>query len=243
MSWRMDSSAGAMLWDTEPLGLERRRERDEEIRWLIAHERPGWGLINGRIKEKFDPTMYGTFAGLSALPPAATIPNVASISGEGSLYDVAAYTPWLGKSVVAPSAWLLFVSFQVITAATPASVTVNPRVGSFAAGASSTGGAALGADAAVTLTASITTNWLINGNITVRSVGAYGAANATAEGIFQMHAKPATAGNGLTTVDDVFGFTTASFDAGAAQGVALGMANTVTTINYSIRQIQWISLF
>lgn len=242
MGWRRDSSAGAAVWDTEPLSSEEVLGRDEEIRWLMAHERQRWGLINGRLAEKADPTAYGTFAGLSALPPAGTLANVASLSGEASLWNVALFTPWLGNALVAPSAWQLYVSWQATTGLTPASLTLNPRVGTFAAGASSVGGIALGADAAIALTASITTNWFAEGKVTVQSIGLPGA-NSKAAGTFNCTAKPATAGNGPATINDIFGFTIASFDASVASGIALGMANTVTTITYAVTQIHWIALF
>lgn len=242
MGWRRDSSAGAAIWDTEPLSGEEVACRDEEIRWLMAHERQGWGLVNGRLAEKGDPTAYGTFAGLAALPPAGTLANVASLSGEASLWNVALFTPWLANALVAPSAWQLYVSWQTTTGLTPANLTLNPRVGTFAAGASSVGGIALGADAAIVLTASITTNWFAEGKVTVQSIGLPGA-NAKAAGTFNCTAKPATAGNGAATINDIFGFTIATFDASIPSGIALGMANTVTTITYAVTQIHWVSLF
>lgn len=242
MSWRRDSSAGACIWDTEPMSGEDVLSRDEEIHWLMAHERPGWSLVNGRLVGSGDPTAYGTYAGLAALPPAGTLANVPSLNGEGSLWNVDLYSPWLKAALVAPSAWQLYVSWQTVTVASPANLTINPRVGTFAAGASSTGGIALGADAAITLTASITTDWQCEGRITVQSIGLPGA-NSKAAGTFNVIAKPATSGTGPATINDLFGFTVATFDASIASGVALGMANTVTTINYTPTQIHWISLF
>lgn len=242
MSWRMDSTAGAHVWDTAPMSDEDLACRDEEIAWLMAHERQQWGLINGRLKAKGDPVAYGTYAGIAAVPPAATLANVTSLNGEASLWATSFYTPWLAGALVAPSAWWLYVSWQTTTSTSPGNLTLNPRVGAYAAGASSSGGVAMGADAAITLTASITTNWFANGRITVQSIGAPGA-NSKAIGAFNVEAKPATSGNGLTTIDDVFGFTQASFDASVATGVSLGMANTVTTITYAVNQIHWISLF
>jgi hypothetical protein len=243
MSWRMDSTAGAALWDTMPLSASDLECRDEEIRWLMGQERQRWGLINGRLKEKAEPTAYGTYAGIAANPPPGTLANVATISGEMSPWDVPSYTPWLAKSLAAPSAWELYVSWQLITSTSPASVTINPRVGSIASGASSAGGSAMGAGSATTLTASITTNWNVNGKITVRSTGVPGGANSKAMGTFNTVAKPASAGTGIPTIWDFYGYTEATFDWGAASGVTLGMAHTVTTINYSILQIHWLSMF
>ena len=84
MSWRADSTLGAYVWDTQPMSDAELACRDEEIRWLMAHERQQWGLINGRLKEKCDPQMYGTYAGVAALPPSTTLANVASLNGEAS---------------------------------------------------------------------------------------------------------------------------------------------------------------
>lgn len=242
MSWRRDSSAGATIWDTEPLSDVDIECRDEEIRWLMGQERQQWSLINGRIAGSGDPVAYGTYAGINAVPPSATLANVASLNGEASLWTVSLFTPWLANSLVAPSAWQLYVSWQTTTSTSPASLTINPRVGSIAAGSSSTGGIALGADAAITLTASITTDWITSARLTVRSIGQPGA-NSTAIGSFITTAKPATTGTGAATINDIYGYTSASFDASVASGVLLGMANTVTTITYAVQQIHWISLF
>lgn len=242
MSWRKDSSMGGAVWDTEPLSTHDVLCRDEEIKWLVDHERQHWGLINGRLVTKGDPEAYGTYAGIAANPPTGTLANVPSLSGEASLWNVALYTPWIATALVAPSAWQLYVSWQTVTVASPASLTINPRVGTFSAGASSVGGIALGADGAITLTASITTDWICTARLTVQSIGIPGA-NSKAAGSFNVVAKPATTGTGAATINDIFGFTVASFDASIASGVTLGMANTVTTINYTPTQIHWISLF
>jgi hypothetical protein len=242
MSWRMDSSAGAAIWDTAPMSDQDILCRDEEIRYLMRHERANWGLINGRLKEKCDPVAYGTYAGLAAVPQETTGANVASLNGEASLFTTAFYAPWPARSLVSPSAFKLFVAFTATTVTSPGNLTINPRLGSVAAGSSSTGGIALGADAAITLTASITTLWRVDGDITVRSIGAPGA-NSKADGSINVTAKPASAGTGAATINDLAGYTEATFDASLASGFVLGMANTVTTIVYNVRQIHWISLF
>jgi hypothetical protein len=242
MSWRPDSTSGAAVWDTEPMSPEDLACRDEEIRWLMAHERQSWGLINGRLKEKCDPEFYGTYAGIAAIPPAGTLANVASLSGEASLWDVPTFSPWLAKSTVAPSAWQIYASFQATTSTSPGNLTLNPRVGSIAVGASSTGGIALGADSAIALTASITTDWVVSGRLTIQSIGLPGA-NSKAAGSFICTAKPATTGTGAATINDIFGYTIATWDWSIANGFVLGMANTVTTITYAPTQIHWISLF
>lgn len=242
MPWRMDSTAGASIWDTQPMTDEELLCRDEEIQYLMAHERGRWGLVNGRLKEKADPVAYGTFTGIAAVPPAATLANVASLNGEASLWTTSLYTPWLANALVAPSVWALYASWQATTSTSPASLTLNPRVGTVAAGSSSTGGIALGADAAIALTASITTDWQVTGWTTVRSIGAPGT-NSVAMGTYNCIAKPASANTGAATINDIFGFTSASFDASIASGFVLGMANTVTTITYAPFQIVWLSLF
>lgn len=244
MSWRMDSTAGACIWDTEPLGGDDLRCRNEEIAWLIGHERQKWGLINGRLAQNGEPQAYGTYFGVAAIPPPATLANVPSLNGEAALWTAAIYTPWLANSLVAPSFWSLHAQFQATTSTSPGNLTLNPRVvpNTVTVGGSSAGGIALGADAAITLTASITTNWIVDGNITVRSIGAPGA-NSTAYGDFNCIAKPATTGTGAATINDLFGYSSASFDASIAEGVVLGMANTVATITYAPTQIIWVSGF
>jgi hypothetical protein len=165
---------------------------------------------------------------------------VPSISGEASLWNSGLWTAMPANGYLAPEAYRLITSWNTVTVASPASLTINPRVGVFAAGASSAAGIALGADAAITLTASVTTLWWVRADLTVRSIGAPGA-NSTMVGFFHLIAKPVTAGGGAVTQNDVFGHTVASFDASVAQGVTLGMANTVTTINYAVQQIHWAS--
>jgi hypothetical protein len=245
MSWRMDSTAGAAIWDTQPMSADELTLRDEEIRWLIAHERQDWGLINGRLKADKALTAYGTYAGMAAIPPTSSTgfqANVASINGEAALWTTSLFTPWLANSLVSPSLFKVHVSWQTTTSTSPANLTLNPRIGSISSGSSSTGGIALGADAAITLTASITTDWFVDGMITVGSIGAPGT-NSKAIADFNVTAKPASAGTGAATINDIFGFTQASFDASIASGFVLGMANTVTTITYAVSQILWLSYF
>lgn len=242
MSWRIDSTAGAAVWDTEPMGPEDLLCRDEELAWLTEHERGNWGLINGRIRRSGHPTSYGTFVSTSALGPPATLANVASLNGEASMWTTSLYTPWAANSLVGPSGWFVHVTYQVITSTSPASLTINPRIGSVASGSSSTGAVALGAGASNALTASITTNWTSWGYVTVQQAGIPGA-NAKAIADFYTIAKAGSAGNGAPTVTDMEGFTQASFDSTLSSGLVWGMANTVTTINYSVMQINWLSLF
>lgn len=237
----MDSTAGAHVWDTEPLSEQGIACRDEEIRWLVAHERQQWGLINGRLKEQADPEAYGTYAGLAAIPPAASF-NTTSLNGEAALWTTSLFTPWLANTLVGPSAWRCYASFTAATGLTPANLVLNPRVGSVTGGASSVGGQALGADAAITLTASITTNWQLTGNITVQQIKGAGN-NSLASSAWTCVAKPATTGTGAATINDLFGYANPGFDATIASGIVMGMANTVTTITYAVSQVHWLALF
>lgn len=182
----------------------------------------------------------GVYAALGAYPPSAVQANVASLNGEAALWSTALWTPLPANGNLAPDAYRLAVSWTTTTSTSPGNLTINPRLGSFAAGASSSGGVAMGADAAITLTASITTQWYCRGDITIRTIGAPGA-NSTAIGFFNVVAKPATAGTGAATINDVFGHTAASYDASIASGVVLGMANTVTTITFAVQQVHWTS--
>lgn len=242
MSWRLDSTAGAHVWDTEPMSRDDLALRDEEIAWLVDRGHRDYALINGRLARSGHPTnAVGVYTGVNSYAPPGTLANVASLNGEAALWNVALYSPWPANSLLAPSAWELYVQWQTVTVATPANLTINPRVGTFAAGASTTAGIALGADAAITLTASITTNWKTVGTVTVGRIGIPGT-NSTVQGEFQTTAKPATTGTGAATINDLYGYTTAAaFDASIASGVVLGMANTVTTINYQVNQIHWLS--
>lgn len=242
MSWRIDSTAGGTIWDTEPMKGEDVLCRDEEISWLMHHEKHNWSVINGRLRNSGDPTAnLGYYTSLGAVPPVGPLANVPSLNGEASLFTTSLYAPWPANSLTAPSAYQLYVAFTATTSTSPGNLTVIPRVGSVAAGSSSTGGITLGTDAAVTLTASITTNWQIDGNIDVQSIGAPGA-NSKAYGTFNTIAKPATAGTGAATINNIYGYTQASFDASVAEGIVIGMANTVATITYAVQQVHWISL-
>lgn len=243
MPWRMDSTAGAHVWDTQPMSDEDLLCRDEQIAWLAQHERGSWGLVNGRIVESGDPTAYGTFVSVAAQPPPGTLANVTSLNGEASLWSTTLYTPWPTSSQLsAPAGWHLRASWQVTTSTSPGNLTLNPRIGSVAAGSSSAGAVALGAGAANALTASITTNWSYNGHLTLQSVGIPGT-NSKAVGDFVCLGKPATTGTGAIGVFDQSGFTVASFDSSVASGFVLGMATTVTTITFAVQQIIWLSLF
>lgn len=213
----------------------------DDINELSALKRQEWlersrGLHASGVPQ----ALNGVFAGLTALPPAGTLANVASINGENAQWTTSLWTPINANATQAPQAYRIAAYYQVITSTSPASLTVNPRLGSVTAGSSSTGAIQMGASASITLTASITTNWYLTGDIVLRAVGLPGA-NSTAMGAFHLMAKDTSSGNGTIVTNQLMGYTAASYDASIATGFVLGNANTVTTINYSTLGIVWSS--
>ena len=72
MSWRMDSTAGAAIWDTQPLTSDDLALRDEEIEWLAQQGRHQWKIINGRLAASGHPTAnVGSYTSAGAYPPTA----------------------------------------------------------------------------------------------------------------------------------------------------------------------------
>lgn len=234
-------------WARQAVALEARgdftpvasRSVWDDLNDAQALQRAEWMTRQRALRDQ--PTaLNGIYAGLENIPPATVQANVASVSGEVSLWNTVNHCALPANGLTAPTTRRLLAAWSTTTAATPGSLTINPRVGSFAAAASTTGGVPLGADTAITLTASITTLWICRADLTIRSIGAPGA-NSKIFGSFNVIAKPATAGVGAATINDIFGWTEGSFDASVASGVTLGMAHTVTTITHALQQAHWAS--
>lgn len=195
MSWRRDSSAGATIWDTEPMSKSDLAVRDEELNWLIRNEKRGWRLINGRIAGKGDPVMAeGTYGALNAYPlPSSEAALTLSATEQGLIpaAHIPIYTPIPVNGILAPQAYRYVLSGVFTSVATSGTLTMTPRLGNANTSPS------LGASAAQTLTASLTNGqFYIMGDITIRTIGLPGA-NSTA--IATCHALANSAVGGAAT--------------------------------------------
>lgn len=216
-----------------------RRVAEGDIEDIARYQQQFWHRMGRELRG--EPTaLESLYGGLLATPPAVQ-GSVASVNGEVGLWSAPIHTPIPANSLIAPETFRLAVTGQCTTAATPGNATWTPRLGT------TTGGSALGASGAIPLTASITNSfWQLVGDITVRSIGSGTAATAIAT--FLLHHRHAIGGAGdfLTTTSSqtgiqIFGNTVATFDSTVAQGIFMGMAQTVTTVTWKPDQIHWMS--
>jgi hypothetical protein len=219
-----------------------RRVQEGDLLDLARYQRSFWGRMGRQLRESGEPMAMGEslFGAPGATPPAAQI-STTSVNGEVGLWSAAVHTPIPANTLMVPNAFRLMASGQCTTSTSPGNSTWTPRIGT------TTGGAALGASGAIALTASITNSfWRLMGDVTVRGVGPSTSGSAIAT--FLLHHRHAIAGAGdfITTTSSgtgfqIFGFTVATFDSTAAQGLFMGMANTVTTITWKVDQVHWAS--
>ena len=233
MRWQRDSSGGLVVADWTP---DKLLARNEELAWLMAHERGKWGLINGQIAKKGDPTMMaeGTYGALAAYPPPAALTSLTMAASEALLIPSAMlpiYTPFPINGILAPQAYRIAIAGRYTTSTSPGTVIVTNRIGN------TTGSASLGASAAATVTASLTNAfWTMIGDITIRTIGLPGT-NSTANGIFTFALNTAV-GGAVNTVVWGTGSGNASFDAtiaAGANGGCISMNVTGTTTTWSMQ--------
>jgi hypothetical protein len=173
MSWRFDSTAGANIWETQPLSDDELKLRDEEIVWLKQQGRRDWKVINGRLQRSGEPTMLeGTYGGLVAYPPAQDLTAVTGGTANVAWWTPALYTPLPANSVLSPEAYRIAATGRVTSSATTQTITPNANIGTAI-------GTGLGAGAAMSLgSATAVTNmlWFMLGDVTIRAAGSAGVA-------------------------------------------------------------------
>jgi hypothetical protein len=239
MGWRVDSTSGETIWDTEPMTEVDLKLRDEELHWLIRNERRGWKLINGRIQGSGLPTANeGTYGGLMAYPmPASEAALTLSATEQGLIpaAHIPVYAPIPINGILAPQAYRYVLSGIFTSVATSGTLTITPRIGNANTSPS------LGASAAQTLTASLTAgHFIAKADITIRSIGLPGA-NSTAIGTFTMMANSAVGGAATTWLWGT-GATAVSFDSTIAAGANgggfwFGMLFSANFPNFTLQQV------
>lgn len=245
MSWRMDSSAGAAIWDTEPMSVQDLKCRDEELEWLIRDGRSSWQLINGRIAGSGHPTAaLGSYGGLLAYPPveAQTSTAVTTASPGTTLWTVATYSPILANAIMAASAYRITASGTIQTSTTSQTCNWMPSIGTGSVNAAPTTNQTLGVTGAVAIaTTALTSNFDFEFDFTVRKTGASGLVYGMGSIICGLNAAPVT-----TTVTGLMGGTQATVDfTGATANYPGGFqlsswaASTVTFVVNTVTMVGW----
>jgi hypothetical protein len=161
------------------------------------------------------------FADLIADPQVANGTALVATTIE-ALWPAAQYTPIpLGSATRAGKVFEI-KAFGVITTAATGTLIITPNVGT------ATGGATLGASAAITVPASLTFPWFLHAMAVIRTVGSAGtmmlAGTFLGEGVI-------TTGANILSVP--FGGTSAAIDTTAASGITIGktlsVAGSMTT--------------
>lgn len=247
MSWRQDSTAGAAIWDTEPMSGQDLLCRDEELRWLMNHGKKQWELINGRIARKGDPTAaLGSYGGLMAYPPnaAQTSTALATSTPGSTIWTVATYSPILANAVMAPSGYRITASGTIQTSTSGLTVTALPSIGSGSVNAAPTTYQTLGVSGASgTLGTSLTGGWNLMGELTIRSTGTAGTAWFSGQMTYTTTTLPAAAsatgtlllGGTVATVD----FTGATANYPGGMQLSMFGAATVTIVTNSVHFTSW----
>jgi hypothetical protein len=234
VSWRVDSTAGARIWDTQPLSDEGILERDEEIRWLKRHERKDWKLVNGRLANSGDPiALEGTYGGVLAYPPAQNLTAVTGGTSNVAWWSAALYSPLPANSVLAPDCYRIIASGLITSSGAGQTITPNANLGTAI-------GTGLGAGVAAALGSTITSaQWYLLGDVTLRTAGTGGTAIAQ----FAIKvSQTAGAGTGANVLTTLFGGTAqTAIDFTAAQGLTLGATPSATGVSVTPTQVHWMS--
>jgi hypothetical protein len=246
MSWRSDSSAGAFVWDTQPLTSDDLKLRDEEIAWLVEHERRDWRLINGRIARSGDPIMgVGVYGAPAAYSLPGALAGVALSATESALVsntNAPTYVPIPGNSIKAPAAWRFMIAARYTVTTTPGSMITSFRLGN------ANSSPLLGTSAAVALTASLTNAFVRwRGDITIQSVGAPGA-NSKALGMFNVDVNTAVGGAANSALWGTSAGTAVAFDStlaslganGGALWVGVSDSGATNHATVTVDQIHWL---
>jgi hypothetical protein len=245
MSWRNDSTAGGFIWDTQPLTDAELQCRDEEIQWLIKHEKRNWKLLNGRIIGSGAPTAMaeGTYGALGAYPLPGAIAMAALTTTESAFIpaaNIATYTPIPANATLAPQAWRFAIAGRYTVTTVPGSLITSFRLGN------ANTSPLLGTSAAVAQTASLTNAFALwKGDMTIYSVGAPGT-NSKATGIFQAFCNTAVGGAFNSALWGT-GATAVSFDSTIALGpngggLWMGLSDSGATnhATYTLDQVHWM---
>lgn len=209
---------------------------DTEALNLVAGEQMrSWKQIQRKLQASGEPTaLSGGIAGLEALPPSDALAAGTMSATEQAMWTAATYTPLPVGTQRSPVDYDFYASFTVVTAATASpTMTLTPRWGTAITDAT------LGADAQTALAVSITTNWQVSGELSVRGTGGPGGTNARVYGTFNLKGKSLTAGNGAADIDHVFGYTLATGDSTLAKGLFMGIVSTITTPTWAMQQIRF----
>lgn len=246
MSWKMDSTAGAAIWDTQPLAQDELAIRDEELAWLTNQGRSQWKLVNGRIAKSGDPVAnVGAYTSLGAYPPVQAQTSVAvTTSTPGTtLWTSTIWSPILGNAAIAGSAYHLAASGTVQSSTSGLTLTLLPSIGTGTVNAAPTNDQTLGVSGACTLGSTLTSVWYLQGDLTIRSTGTSGT--AWFMGVFH-YGNTVVPVASSATVNVILGGTAATVDfTGATTNVPGGFqlsgwgAATVTVVT---QQVHWTSL-
>lgn len=246
MSWRTDSTAGAAIWDTEPMSTDDLALRDDEIAWLAQKGRHQWKLINGRLAKSGHPTAnVGSYSSLGAYPPtqAQTSVAVTTATPGTTLWTSTIWSPLLANAVIAGSAYHIAASGTVQSSTSALTLTLLPSIGTGTVNAAPTNHQDLGVSGAASLGTTLTSIWYLTGDLTIRSVGTAGT--AWFMGVFQYGNTAAPVASGAS-LDLPLGGTAATVDfTGATASVPGGFqlsgwgAATVTVVTQSVH---WTSL-
>lgn len=221
-----------------------------DVRDLARLHKQTWRYRQRELIHSGVPTAMpeGTYGGLIAYPPAATI-TTTSINGTVNLWPAATYSPLLANAFLTPQAYRIAIMGKITTVAAPGNLGFDPRIGApaWTTGGTAITGTTMGATGNVALTASITNAfYYVMGDLTIRSVGVPGATGGTIVGMFHavstQNTAAGVAGPAATSApfNLLFGGTTVQWDFSVNSGFSLGAVHTVATITHNVEQVHFM---
>lgn len=220
----------------------------QDLDAMIALHRQTWRRRQHELLESGVPTaLEGTYGGLLAYPPAATI-TTTSINGSANLWPNLIYTPIPQNGVLAPQAYRIAIVGKLTTSTSPGNLGLNPLFntsGTWTTGGSAiSGGTTLGASTNVGLTASITNAfYYIYGDLTIRSAGTASSIVAMLHYVGTQNSAAGVAGPAaVSSVHNLlFGGTTITADlVTAPSSFQLAAVHTVATITHNVEQVHFM---
>jgi hypothetical protein len=199
----------------------------DDIAELAELEMRRWKSVGAAIS---GPTaLIGGIEGIESntVMPDGDIASGSITATETALWPAATYSP-LAANMQVPKAFKVIAFGQQTTAATPGTMTFTPRIGT------TNGGSTLGASTATAQTASeTTTDWMLEGALIIRAIGAAGASNAAAKGMFHYYQGTATTSGSivLPAMHQIFGGTTATWDGTTTSALWMGLTAATSTTN------------
>ena len=218
-------------------GTELGRNEIDDVLALAGAQASFWRQMDRELRESGVPTASaGGFAGLEGVvangpcqPLPSALTAVTFVNGDFSPYTATTYCPVPNRSPVTCS---FYMTATLALAAAPGTLLITPGVGTASTAKN------LGAGVATaTLGTSGTADLIVWGELSVRATGSGSAGAWYFTG--KMEGKLATSGNGTADVNQLIGYTAATGDSTAQNGLWMTCTGTATSVTITVQQLRF----